>query len=39
MSRRTCARTRRFTARIRPLLQACAVMATCMAAAWAGSIV
>ena len=39
MSRRTYARTRRFAARIRPLLQACAVMATCAAAAWAGSVV
>lgn len=39
MSRRTCARTQRFAARIRPLLQACAVMATCAAAALAGSMI
>lgn len=39
MSRHAYARTRRLAARIRPLLQASAVIATCVAAAWAGSIV
>lgn len=39
MSRTQYARTRNAAARIRPLLQACAVMATCAAAAWAGLLV
>jgi hypothetical protein len=39
MSRRHYARTRSIAARIRPLLQASAVMATCAAAAWAGLLV
>jgi hypothetical protein len=39
MSRREYARTRSTYARIRPLLNAVAVVATCVAAAWAGAIV
>jgi hypothetical protein len=39
MSRRHYARTLAATTRIRPLLQACAVMATCAVAAWAGLLV
>ncbi len=39
MSRRHHATTLRLTARVRPVLQACAVMATCAAAAWAGLLV
>jgi hypothetical protein len=39
MSRRQYAQTRTAAARIRPLLQACAAMATCVAAAWAGLLV
>lgn len=39
MSRRQHAQTLDAAARIRPLLQACAVMATCAAAAWAGLLV
>lgn len=39
MSRREYARTRSTYARIRPVLNAIAVVATCVAAAWAGAIV
>ena len=39
MSRRQHARTLDAATRIRPLLQAVAVMATCAAAAWAGLLV
>jgi hypothetical protein len=39
MSRHQNARALDGAARIRPLLQACAVMATCAAAAWAGLLV
>lgn len=39
MSRREYARTRSTIARIRPVLNAIAVVATCMAAAWAGTLV
>lgn len=39
MSRHQIARTADGVTRIRPLLQACAVMATCVAAAWAGLLV
>jgi hypothetical protein len=39
MSRHQYARTRSAVARIRPLLQACAVMATCAMAAWVGLLV
>jgi hypothetical protein len=39
MSRHQNARTLDVATRIRPLLQACAVMATCAAAAWAGLLV
>jgi hypothetical protein len=39
MSRSRYARTRTVAARIRPVIQAIAVMATCAAAAWAGALV
>ncbi|MBW3570206.1 MAG: hypothetical protein KY467_03795 [Gemmatimonadetes bacterium] len=39
MSRQSYARTRASAARVRPLIQGFAVMATCAAAAWAGSLV
>ena len=39
MNRYQNARTLYGATRIRPLLQACAVMATCAAAAWAGLLV
>jgi hypothetical protein len=39
MSRRKSALALSAAARIRPVLQACAVMATCAAAAWAGLLV
>lgn len=39
MSRREYARTRSTFARIRPVLNAIAVVATCAAAAWAGALV
>jgi hypothetical protein len=39
MSRREYARTRTLAARIRPVLNAVAVIATCAAAAWAGALV
>jgi hypothetical protein len=39
MSRRDYARTRTLAARIRPVLNAIAVVATCAAAAWAGAMV
>ena len=39
MSRRQYAKTLSVAARVRPLLQAFAVMATCAAAAWAGLLV
>ena len=39
MSRREYARTRTLAARIRPVLNAVAVLATCAAAAWAGALV
>ncbi len=39
MSRREYARTRSLSARIRPVLNALAVIATCAAAAWAGTLV
>jgi hypothetical protein len=39
MSRRDYARTRTLVARIRPVLNAIAVVATCAAAAWAGALV
>lgn len=39
MSRREYARTRTVYARIRPMLNAIAVVATCVAAAWAGALV
>ena len=39
MSRSQYARTRSAAVRIRPLLQAFAVTATCAAAAWAGLLV
>ncbi len=39
MSRREYARTRTVAARMRPVLNAIAVLATCAAAAWAGALV
>jgi hypothetical protein len=39
MSRHSYAMTRTAAARIRPVIQAFAAMATCMAAAWAGTLV
>lgn len=39
MSRHDYAMTRTAAARIRPVIQALATMATCMAAAWAGTLV
>lgn len=39
MSRREYARSRTLAARIRPVLNAIAVLATCAAAAWAGALV
>lgn len=39
MSRRQYAQTLHAAARLRPVLQACAAMATCAAAAWAGLLV
>lgn len=39
MSRHSYANTRTAAARIRPVIQAFAAMATCMAAAWAGTLV
>lgn len=39
MSRREYARTRTLAARIRPVLNAIAIVATCAAAAWAGTLV
>jgi hypothetical protein len=39
MSRREYARTRSTLARIRPVLNAIATVATCAAAAWAGTLV
>jgi hypothetical protein len=39
MSRREYARTRTLAARLRPVLNALAVLATCAAAAWAGALV
>jgi hypothetical protein len=39
MSRREYARTRSTLARIRPVLNAIAIVVTCVAAAWAGTIV
>ncbi len=39
MSRRTYAKTQTVAARIRPVLQAFAAMATFAAAAWAGTLV
>jgi hypothetical protein len=39
MSRHSYAMTRTTAARIRPVIQAVATMATCMAAAWAGTLV
>lgn len=39
MSRHEYARTRTLAARIRPVLNAIAVVGTCAAAAWAGALV
>jgi hypothetical protein len=39
MSRSNYAKTAAATARIRPVIQAFAAMATCVAAAWAGTLV
>lgn len=39
MSRREYARTRTLAARMRPVLNAIAVIVTCAAAAWAGALV
>jgi hypothetical protein len=39
MSRHAYASTRAAAARIRPVIQAFAAMATCLAAAWAGTLV
>jgi hypothetical protein len=39
MSRRDYARTRTVASRIRPVLNAIAIVATCVAAAWAGAMV
>lgn len=39
MSRHAFAQTRTAAARIRPVLQLFAAMATCVAAAWAGTLV
>jgi hypothetical protein len=39
MSRRSYARTRTLAARLRPVLNAIATVATCAAAAWAGALV